>query len=229
MPRKPRMFIPGLPAHVVQRGNNRQAIFFEQDDYLVYLSFIAEAIDRYGCNLHAYVLMTNHVHLLMTPLNDGAISRSLQSTGRHYVPYINNKLGRTGTLWEGRFKASIIDSDNYLLACYRYIEMNPVRAGMVTQPGSYRWSSHACNAFAREDCLVTPHAKYSSLGTTATERAQKYRRFFDEQGDERGQEEIRLHTQSGTPLGNQRFRDEIEASLRVRAGQVSRGRPEKGI
>ncbi|MFV8816808.1 transposase [Haliea sp. E17] len=223
------MFIPGLPVHVVQRGNNRQAIFFEQEDYLVYLSFIAEAIDRYGCYIHAYVLMTNHVHLLMTPLNHDAVSRSLQYTGRHYVPYVNNKLGRTGTLWEGRFKASIIDSDEYLLACYRYIEMNPVRAGMVTHPGSYQWSSHACNAFAREDSLVTPHANYLSLGATAKKRAQNYRRLFEAQDDEGELEEIRLHTQSGTPLGNQRFRYQIETSLGVRAGQVSRGRPEKGI
>ncbi len=229
MPRKPRMFIPGLPVHVVQRGNNRQAIFFEQEDYPVYLSFVAEAMDRYGCTLHAYVLMTNHVHLLMTPLNDGAISRSLQYTGRHYVPYVNNKLGRTGTLWEGRFRASIIDSDTYLLACYRYIETNPVRAGMVAHPGSYRWSSHACNAYAREDCLVTPHAKYLSLGASTQERVQNYRRLFDEQGDERELEDIRLHTQSGTPLGSQPFRDQIESTLRVHAGQVSRGRPEKGI
>ncbi len=229
VPRKPRMFIPGLPAHIVQRGNNRQPIFFEQDDYATYLSFLAEAIDRYDCALHAYVLMTNHVHLLITPDGEQAISRTMQYIGRYYVPYINNKYERSGTLWEGRFKASIIDSDTYLLACYRYIEMNPVRAEMVAEPADYPWSSHACNAFSREDALVTAHPRYLSLGTTARDCAANYQRLFIEQGEPLQLDEIRLHTQSGTPLGDQRFRQKIEDALSVPTGQVSRGRPEKGI
>ena len=131
MPRKPRFFVPGLAAHVIQRGNNRQAIFFETADYELYLSLVCEGRDRYGCSIHAYVLMTNHVHLLLTPMEKSSVSRMMQYVGRHYVPYINAKYARSGTLWEGRFQASIVDSASYLLACYRYIELNPVRAGMV--------------------------------------------------------------------------------------------------
>lgn len=121
MPRKPRFFVPGVPAHLIQRGNNRCAIFFEATDYEVYLSLLNEARDRFGCDIHAYVLMTNHVHLLGSPLDKTSISRMMQYIGRHYVPYINQKYQRSGTLWEGRFKAALVDTSSYLLACYRYI------------------------------------------------------------------------------------------------------------
>jgi len=135
MPRKPRLFVPGFPVHIVQRGNNRHAIFFEDVDFEVYLSFLAEGRDRYGCEIHGYVLMTNHTHLLVTPREALSIGRMMQYVGRHYVPYINQKYCRTGTLWEGRFKATTIEASSYLMACYRYIELNPVRAGMVQHPG----------------------------------------------------------------------------------------------
>ena len=137
MPRKPRFQLPGIPAHVVQRGNNRQAIFFDDADHRAYLSWLHEGLKRYGCELHAYVLMTNHVHFLLTPDTRDGISRLIQYVGRHYVPYINHSYGRTGTLWEGRYKASLVQEEHYLLMCMRYIEMNPVRAQMVRSPAQY--------------------------------------------------------------------------------------------
>ena len=147
MPRQLRYNLPGIPQHVIQRGNNRQATFFSDEDYMRYLADLKSACDQHQCEVHAYVLMTNHVHLLMTPHNGDGIAKTMQSLGRRYVVYINQTYRRTGTLWEGRYKAALIDSENYLLTCYRYIELNPVRAeGMVDHPGKYRWSSYRANA-----------------------------------------------------------------------------------
>ena len=141
MPRKPRFFLPNIPVHAIQRGNNRQAIFFDESDYRMYLSWLKVAAEKYGCQIHAYVLMTNHVHLLITPEHRDSLSRLFQYVGRYYVSYVNNTYGRTGTLWEGRYKASVVEEEHYLLSCYRYIELNPVRAGMVKRPEDYYpWS-----------------------------------------------------------------------------------------
>jgi len=137
MPRKPRHYLAGVPAHIIQRGNNRLPCFFSADDYQFYLECLGESACRYGCVIHAYVLMTNHIHLLMTPINENAISRVLQSVGRRYVRHINQMYQRTGTLWEGRHKGSLVQSEEYVLACYRYIELNPVRAGIVAHPSEY--------------------------------------------------------------------------------------------
>ena len=164
MPRKPRFYIAGMPVHVVQRGNNRQPRFFDDADYSAYLKWLREAAEKYGCAIHAYVLMTNHVHILATPEDTNGISRMMQYVGRWYVPYINKTYGRSGTLWEGRYKSSLIDAANYFLACSRYIEMNPVRAGMVSQPWDYVWSSYACNAEGKADKVVQPHVLYNTLG-----------------------------------------------------------------
>ena len=227
MPRKPRFFVPGLAAHVIQRGNNRQAIFFESADYELYLSLVVEGRDRYGCSIHAYVLMTNHVHLLLTPVEKQSVSRMMQYVGRHYVPYINAKYARSGTLWEGRFKASIVDSASYLLACYRYIELNPVRAGIVANPREYRWSSFHSNALTVPDGLVTPHAEYINLGSNEFERAVNYCSLFEQPQQEGVIAVLREHTQSGTPLGNDRFRTQIEVMLSIKVGNVRRGRPRR--
>ncbi len=147
MPRQQRYRLPGVPQHVIQRGNNRQVTFFDNMDYRKYLDCLETAGDKYDCAIHAYVLMTNHVHLLMTPSEPDSISKVMQSVGRQYVQYINWSYKRTGTLWEGRYKASPIESERYLLTCYRYIELNPVRAGMVASPADYAWSSYRHNAF----------------------------------------------------------------------------------
>jgi putative transposase len=225
MPRKPRLFVPGLPAHIMQRGNNRQPIFFEQSDFRLYLSLLAEARDRYGCTVHTYVLMTNHVHLLLTPEERSSISSVMQYVGRKYVPYVNSKYGRSGTLWEGRFKASTVETSNYLLACYRYIEMNPVRAGMVAHADEYRWSGYRHNALGESNGLITPHDEYLALGKSLDSRAKSYRGLFDSPISENQLREIRDFLQSGTPLGNSRFCEEIEAALTAHVGYVYRGRP----
>jgi putative transposase len=134
-------FLSDVPVHIVQRGNNRQAIFFADEDYRAYLGWLNEAATRWACAIHAYVLMTNHVHLLLSPTDPKGVSGLMQYLGRRYVPYINHRYRRSGTLWEGRFKSSLIQSETYLLLCHRYIELNPVRAAMVVAPGDYPWSS----------------------------------------------------------------------------------------
>jgi putative transposase len=169
--------------------------------------------------------MTNHVHLLGTPTEKTSISKMMQYIGRHYVPYINRKYARTGTLWEGRFKATIIETSAYLLSCYRYIELNPVRAGMVQHPGEYRWSSFLKNALQLEDGLITEHSEYLNLGESCAERASNYRLLFNHPIPDEELSTVRNHTQSGTPLGNSKFRKEIEAALAITTGHPMRGRP----
>ncbi len=154
MPRKLRMYLAGMPYHVIQRGNNREACFFADDDYLFYLECLKDACERYQVNCHAYVLMTNHTHLLLEPLKAEGISRVMQSLGRRYVQYINKHYRRCGTLWESRHKSSLVDAETYLLSCYRYIELNPVMANMVEHPGDYRWSSYRCNAYGEINQLI---------------------------------------------------------------------------
>jgi len=228
MPRKPRFFLPGIPVHVVQRGNNRQAVFFADDDCRAYLGWLEEACQRYGCEVHAYVLMTNHVHLLMTPCERDSVSRAMQYVGRRYVPYVNSCYRRSGTLWEGRFKACLIDGPDYLLICHRYIELNPVRAGMVALPDQYPWSSYRRNALAEEDTLVQPHSLYLGLDQEESKRAAAYRELFRGHLDGQVVNDIRAFLQTGTPMGNDRFREQIERALQIRVGQPCRGRP-KGI
>lgn len=225
MPRKPRFYLPGIPAHVVQRGNCRQAVFFDDGDYRAYLHWLTEGASKHGCAIHAYVLMTNHVHLLITPAGPEAISRTLQYVGRRYVPYVNQIYGRSGTLWEGRHKGCLIDSARYLFACMRYIELNPVRAGMVEKAVDYRWSSHAANAGGWPDELIEPHALYYSLGGTPDECQTRYRELFDAAPEPDQVRDIRATVQTGTPLGNDRFRQQIEQALGCRVGQSRRGRP----
>jgi len=227
MPRKRRFFLPGIPVHVVQRGNNREAVFFDDDDYLSYLDWLAQAAGEHGCAVHAYVLMTNHVHLLLTPTDYKSISATLQAVGRRFVPYINHCYGRTGTLWEGRFKASLVQDEGYLLTCYRYIEMNPVRAQMVEKPQDYRWSSYRANALGEGDLLVAPHPIYRSLGATGRAREAVYRGLFETQLDAEAIGDVRACLQTGTPLGNDRFRAQIEQALGVKVGYSRRGRPRK--
>ncbi|MDJ0872811.1 MAG: transposase [Gammaproteobacteria bacterium] len=225
MPRKPRFYLPGLPAHVVQRGNNRQAVFFDDGDYAAYLRWLEEGAQRYGCAIHAYVLMTNHVHLLVTPETREAISRMLQYLGRHYVIYVNRAYGRSGTLWEGRHKGSVVSGDDYLLRCYRYVELNPVRAGMVSSPGQYPWSSYRANAAGTTDPLLTPHERYLALGRSDERRRSAYRDLCRHRLDEEQVRDIRAAWQTGTPLGNDRFRSQLERTLKQKVGQARRGRP----
>ena len=227
MPRKPRFVVPGLPVHIVQRGNNRQVIFFEEYDYRVYLSLLDEAASRYDCQIHAYVLMTNHTHILATPGETMSVSRVMQYVGRHYVPYVNEKYQRSGTLWEGRYKATIVETSACLMACHRYIELNPVRAGMVQLPEEYPWSSYHRNGLRQSDALITPYPDYRNLGVNDVARARSYRLLFEQGLSDENLSSIRDYTQSGTPLGSAKFKDQIEATLAMKTGQPRQGRPKK--
>lgn len=223
MARQPRFVLPGQPQHVIQRGNNRQVIFAAEADYRFYLDKLSQACERFGCQIHAYVLMTNHVHLLMTPLTEISISKVMQSLGRYYVQYFNYQYQRTGTLWEGRYKACLIDAEAYLLTCYRYIELNPVRAGMVEHPGDYRWSSYGCNANGVKDDRIVPHDLYVRLGPNATGRCQAYRSLFKLALDPATVDNIRENTNKAWVLGNERFRQQIENLLERQAAPKPRG------
>ncbi len=227
MPRKTRMYIAGVPAHVVQRGNNRNDTFFCPDDFLRYRHCLGEGLQRYGVALHAYVLMTNHVHLLMTPGDLTGISSVMQHVGRHYVLYVNRKYQRTGTLWEGRHKASLIHANDYLLTCMRYIEMNPVVACMVENPVQYRWSSHRFHVSGGKDELLTEHDVYRRLGADRSERQIRYLEFINSPSRPDEIEQIRQCLTYNHPLGNARFCAEIESALGLKIGYCKRGRPEK--
>lgn len=223
MARLPRYILPGQPQHIIQRGNNRGPTFFADGDYRFYLHCLKAAAEKHDCAVLAYVLMTNHVHLLLNPGNATAISKVLQSVGRRYVQYINYTYRRTGTLWEGRFKAAVIDSEQYLLTCYRYIELNPVRAGMVPYPSDYRWSSYHAHAEGAPDPLLQDHELYLRLGKTAEERQQAYRQLFTAHLDAAMLSTIRDATNKAWPLGNDKFRTSIEATLQRRARPLPRG------
>jgi putative transposase len=223
MARLPRIVVPGQPLHIIQRGNNRQSCFFADDDRRFYLASLKDAAGRYGCRIHAYVLMTNHVHLLLTPDSVEAPSLTLQSVGRRYVRYVNVVYRRSGTLWEGRYKSALIDSARYLLTCSRYIELNPIRARMVEDPGAYRWSSYRFNADGFPDALVSPHPLYEQLGDNPASRRTAYRALFSNHVEDRELEVIRGATETGTVLGNDRFRREIESALQRRVDQPPHG------
>lgn len=228
MARLPRYVVPGLAQHVIQRGNNRQAIFMGESDYAAYLAWLKEAAQCYGLLIHAYVLMTNHVHLLVTPTQDDSIAKTLQSLGRRYVQYFNFTYKRTGTLWEGRYRATVVDAEDYLLACCRYIEMNPVRAGIVKSAAHYRWSSYRHNAQGQKDLQIVEHEVYRRLGRTVQARYQAYRSLFRDGDDNTTLHAIRESAHKGWALGNERFRDEVEGLAKRRTAPLPRGRPKAG-
>lgn len=225
MPRKRRFYQPGVPVHVFQRGHNRGPVFFDDQDYLAYLRFLKASADALGCLIHAYVLMTNHVHLLVTPRAANDISLLFQGIGRHFVPYINKTYQRRGSLWEGRHKGHILESENYFLICMRYIEMNPVRAGMVEHPAQYRWSSYAANARGIDNAIIQPHELYLSLGKTPEARQAAYQGLFEMTINLDELELICASLHSGTPLGNDRFKRRIESAVGGAVGFSKRGRP----
>ena len=175
MPRRTRCFLPGVPAHIVQRGNNRQVCFVSDTDMASYAKWLREGAEKFGVAIHAWVLMTNHVHLLATPAESDSISSAMQYLGRYYVRHFNFRYHRTGTLYEGRYKANLVQSSHYFLICCRYIELNPVRAGMVDDPTDYVWSSYNTHAFGRKAEMWTPHSEYLALGPDSRERQNAYR------------------------------------------------------
>ncbi|MEO7966343.1 MAG: transposase [Gemmatimonadaceae bacterium] len=174
MARLPRLVVPGVPLHITQRGNDRVRTFHDERDLRHYHDLLVEVTSELGCAVHAYVLMPNHVHLLVTPPDTSAPARMMQRLGARYVRYINTVHGRTGTLWEGRFRSSLVDSDRYVLSCMRYIELNPVRAGLESDPALARWSSYRFNALGEPDTLLSPHPLYLALGASPRQARDAY-------------------------------------------------------
>jgi putative transposase len=210
MPRRPRFCPPGYPVHVIHRGNNRHVVFTSDEDTAAYAHWLAEGAAKYDIRVHAWVFMTNHVHLLLTPSTDHAISHLMQFIGRLYVRRFNYRYTRSGTLFEGRFKSSLVQGDRYLLACMQYIELNPVRAGLVKDPGDYRWSSYRCHAFGNKVRLWSPHSQYAALGTTPARRQASYREFAGDALTVEAIAKIRHCANTGLGLGTEAFRKQVE-------------------
>ena len=221
MARLPRLDFAGIPQHVVQRGNNRLPCFLDDEDRQRYLQCLLDALSRFQCRLHAYVLMDNHVHLLMTPNEAGSVSRLMHTFARNYAGLFNRRHGRTGTLWEGRYKACLVDSEGYFLACSRYIELNPVRAWIAAQPADHPWSSYRANADGVFDPLLSPHGRYLALGPDRPAREAAYRRLFAEALPVSVVAEIRQYLQQQKALGSDRFRAWVE----TRTGRFATARP----
>jgi putative transposase len=227
MPRQPRYFIPNIPQHVIARGIDRQAVFFHAQDYALYRKALRDAAESNQCQVHAYVLMTNHVHLLVTPEQKRSLPMMMQAMGRTYVQRLNARYQRTGTLWEGRYKASLVQTDYYLLACQRYIELNPVRAAMVTTPGEYTYSSYGHHALGTEDPVLTPHPSYLVLHTDPAARRHAYRAMFSDTLDEKLLARLRENTNACTVIGDGPFKEQISAMLGRAVPNGKRGRPKK--
>ncbi|HIG79427.1 MAG TPA: transposase [Cycloclasticus sp.] len=229
MARLPRYFVKNQPQHIIQRGNNREPIFAATEDYQFYLNCLKDASGEHQLKIHAYVLMTNHVHLLATPENENSLPKTMQSVGRRYVQYFNHAYKRTGTLWEGRYKATIIDSEVYLLTCMTYIEMNPVRAGMTKHPADYLWSSHGSNAMNAIDALLIQHEIYERLGKAQRQRQSIYKDLFKQALTSSELKGFRESTNKGWVLGNDKFKKKIAELSGRRANRKRLGRPKKRV
>ena len=229
MPRLPRLDAPGVAQHIIQRGNNRQIMFACDEDMAAYANWLREYALEYSVDIHAWVFMANHVHLLLTAHGSMGASKLMQSLGRSYVQYFNFKYDRTGTLWEGRFRSCLVESTNYVLACYRYIELNPIRAGMAESPKDYHWSSFRANALGLPTKLCTPHPSYIGLGESPLQRQEKYRALFLNDLSEDTLSDIRETTQQGRVFGSSKFKEQMEELLGRRVEHRPLGRPKKGV
>ena len=227
MPRRPRITLPGVPMHIIQRGNNRDACFFADDDYQFYLEWLRRYAGETGCEVHVYVLMTNHVHLLLTPRESDSAGDLMKRLGQRYVHHVNRTYRRSGTLWEGRYKSCLTQEEDYVLGCHRYIELNPVRARMTEHPAEYRWSSYRANAQSESNTLLTPHPLYVALGTSGESRCASYRELFRNELDPGMVGEIRQATNGNYALGTTRFQAQVERALGRRAARGVSRRPRK--
>ncbi|MBI2256566.1 MAG: transposase [Proteobacteria bacterium] len=225
MARLGRYFLKGVPLHVIQRGNNREPIFFDDEGYQLYLGWLGEAAVANAVRIHAYVLMTNHVHLLLSPSDADGLPRMMQSLGRRYVGHVNRAYCRTGTLWEGRYRAAPIEADSYLLACQRYIELNPVRARMTRRPGDYPWSSYGAHGDGESDALLSDHPLYLGLGAETAARTRAYRALFRAALPGETVAALRHATQGGWALGSDKFKAKIARIAGRRADPLPAGRP----
>ena len=220
MARRPRFSLVDFPLHVVQRGNDRRDCFFEERDYNVYLKYLREGCGRYGVQVHAYVLMTNHVHLMLTPLVVGAVSRMMGLLGARYVRYVNRTRNRTGTLWEGRYHASLVECDRHLLATCRYIDLNPVRAGLVSRVSDYRWSSYGALAGLRHDPFVTPHSALAQLGAPTSDAYVRWCHQGDRDSDLTA---LRDATAGDLAFGSDTFKQRIATMTKRATSKKPRG------
>jgi putative transposase len=227
MPRRPRLCLPDVPLHLIQRGNNRQICFVADEDYRFYLDWLKQYAEKVGCRIHAYVLMTNHVHLLVSSSRAGAPGELMKALGQRYVQYFNRTYRRSGTLWEGRYRSCLTQAEDYLLACQRYIELNPVRAGMVAHPAEYHWSSYRANAQGEENPLIAPHEVYLGLGQDMACRLAAYRELFRFELEPSLVDQIRAAVNGNYALGSPHFADEIAAALGRRVTPGKSGRPRK--
>ncbi len=225
MARLPRLTVPGYPHHVIQRGNNRQSIFKDAADQELMLDLLAEQAKKFQVEIHSYVLMGNHLHLLATPQTQDGLPMMMQAVGRSYVRYFNRRHQRTGTLWEGRYRSTIVQTERYLLACMAYIDLNPVRAGMVAQAGDYPWSSHAHYMGRRSDPLVTPHALYWELGNTPFAREAAYGALVQAGLGAKEREGISRSVHSGWVLGEEGFVALLQERTDRRVSKGRAGRP----
>lgn len=227
MARLPRLVIPHQLHHVIQRGNDRQQIFREPGDYVLFSDWLRKSAKQFKVAIHAYVLMPNHLHLLATPSDETGLSRMMQWIGRYYVPYFNHKYDRVGTLWQGRYKTTVIDSEQYFMACSRYIELNPVRAGIVATAAEYRWSSYAHHVGAQADPLITDHSLYWSLGNTPFDREAAYKALVEQALTASEIAALNEATLKGWILGSDKFKASMERHANRRVSPVKRGRPVK--
>lgn len=227
MARLTRLTLPGYPHHVIQRGNNRQVIFRDRQDFETMLALLAEQSARCQVAVHAYVLMDNHFHLLATPQTSDGLPQMMQAVGRSYVRYFNDRHGRTGTLWEGRYRSTVVQSDRYLLACMVYLDLNPVRAGIATQPIDYPWSSHAHALGLSNDRLITPHALFWALGNTPFAREAAYAELVRAGIGSADQTAITASALSGWALGEKSFIEALQHQTERRVAKGSPGRPRK--
>ncbi len=227
MARLPRLTLANHPHHVIQRGNNRQAIFVDRSDQELMLALLGENVARFGVALHAYVLMSNHFHLLVTPSTTDGVPQFMQAVGRRYVRHFNDRHGRSGTLWEGRYKSTLIQPDRYLLACMVYIDQNPVRAGVANDARDYPWSSYAHYAGLRHDRLLSPHPQYWALGNTPFAREAAYAELVRAGVSASDQITLTRATLYGWVAGDAEFAARLEKTTNRRAMKVSPGRPAK--
>lgn len=227
MARLPRLVIPHQPHHVIQRGNDRQSIFRDADDYTIFLNWLREGAKQFKVAIHAYVLLSNHVHLLVTPSDEMGLGRMMQWMGRYYVPYFNRKYARAGTLWQGRYKATVIESERYFMTCSRYIELNPLRAGIVADPADYAWSSYAHHTGIKADAVITDHPLYWSLGNTPFDREAAYKALVEQAITAEEIARINDATIKGWVLGSEKFQIALEKKTTRRVRPAKKGRPLK--
>ncbi|MFL9926706.1 transposase [Herbaspirillum lusitanum] len=229
MARLPRLVVPGQAHHIIQRGHDGLHIFRDAADHQAFLDWLRDAARQFKVALHAYVLMVDHLHLLVTPADELGLARMMQWVGRHYVPYFNQKYGRSGTLWQGRYKATVLEAEEYLLDCSRYIELNPVRNGLTAAPGDYPWSSYMHHIGAKQDSLITDHSCYWALGNTPFDRELNYKAEMEAGLGSQRSNDIRTATLKGWALGSDDFKNDLMRQVNRRVSPAKRGRPVKKV